>query len=232
MEEDNTHYYEVPIIENPRTVKYGVNPFAINAPANQRDLLKNRISEEFSLFCTHCDLPFVDSVEFEHHNNELHGKKKLLSCNQCDATFRRQDHLKRHVQSLHNNQKYCLCPVCRKDCKRQDILLKHIKRKHSTTVAVYKCRDCAFECTTLDDLEKHELTHLATDRILCPHCKATFKRRDHMLRHVKSQHMKQMVECPICRQAYKRKDHVVRHVREKHKMGLLNGKLVCSADIM
>lgn len=232
MNEDKTQYYGTPIAGNPPTVVSGVNPYAVANPANQRDLLKHRISEEFSLFCSLCDLPFVDNVEFEHHNIELHGKKKVLSCNQCDATFRRQDHLKRHIQSLHNSPKYCVCPVCRKDCKRQDILLKHIKRKHSTTAEVFKCRECAFECTTLENLEKHEFTHLATDRHLCPHCQTTFKRRDHMLRHVKSQHMKQMVECPICRQSYKRKDHVVRHVREKHKMGLLNGKLVSSADIV
>lgn len=232
MVDNRANYIPTPMFQGPEGTRYAINPFAVPELTNQRELLKNRISEQFSLFCSHCDLPFEDTIEFEHHNIELHGGKKILTCNLCNATFRRQDHLKRHIHSLHNNQKYCVCPVCGKDCKRQDMLLKHIKRKHSTTTEVFRCRECTFECGTHSELEKHEFSHMSADRHLCPHCQTTFKRRDHMLRHVKSQHMKQLIECPICRQSYKRKDHVVRHVREKHKMGLLNGKLVSSADVV
>lgn len=232
MVENKLNYFQSPIFEGSDGTKYAINPFATGEPQNQPDALKIRNVDQLSLFCSHCDLTFVDSVEYEHHNVELHGKMKTLSCNFCNTTFRRQDHLKRHIQSLHYNHKYCVCPVCQKDCKRQDILLRHIKRKHSNTSEVFRCRECPYECRTLADLDKHEFTHMLTDRHLCPHCKTTFKRRDHMLRHVKSQHMNQLVECPICGQSYKRKDHVVRHVREKHKMGLLNGKLVTSSDIV
>lgn len=232
MVDNKTNYFQRPIIESTNGTKYALNPFAAAEPQNQSGQINNGVNERVMLFCSHCDLTFIDTEEYEHHNVELHGKKKILKCNLCDATFRRQDHLKRHIQSLHNNQKYCVCPVCGKDCKRQDLLLKHIKRKHSNSAEVFRCRECEFECGTLADLEKHEFTHTLTDRHLCPHCNTTFKRRDHMLRHVKSQHLNQMVVCPICGQTYKRKDHVVRHVREKHKMGLLNGKLVTSSDIL
>lgn len=219
--------------------KYTYNSYPSTQPHSQHNespkrpvqMLKTTI-EVCNFYCTFCSLPFQDHVEFEHHNMEMHGHRKILTCNICTATFRRQDHLKRHMQSLHFNQKYCVCPVCGKDYKRQDILLKHIKKKHATDAEVFHCRECEFECRSHTELEKHEHMHLLTDRHVCQHCNASFKRRDHMLRHVKSQHLNQSIVCPICQQSYKRKDHVVRHVREKHKMGYLNGKLVTSSDMV
>uniref|UniRef100_A0A1E1WJ08 C2H2-type domain-containing protein n=1 Tax=Pectinophora gossypiella TaxID=13191 RepID=A0A1E1WJ08_PECGO len=225
------------IFEGPNGHKYGYNPFSHTqhhpSPIQQKQLvvLSSQSSGIVNHFCAHCRLTFIDNNEFEHHNVEMHGHKKILTCTICTATFRRQDHLKRHMQSLHFNQKYCTCPVCKKDCKRQDILLKHIKRKHTTTTEIFHCRECEFQCNSHTELEKHECSHLLTERHICVHCNATFKRRDHMLRHVKSQHLNQSVVCPVCNQSYKRKDHVVRHVREKHKMGYLNGKLVTSQDM-
>lgn len=186
----------------------------------------------FSRYCPHCNLSFDDRVEYEHHNVEMHAQRKSHACGMCETVFRRQDHLKRHIQSIHTNVKYYHCPVCNKDCKRQDMMLRHIKKKHTTETEVFRCRDCSYQCNTLSNLEKHEFTHLVTERHTCPHCKTTFKRRDHMVRHIKSQHLNQLVVCPICQQTYKRRDHVVRHVREKHKMGYLNGKLVKSSDII
>lgn len=220
--------------------KYAVNPFAAVSVSDDLNLLKpksvgtfDRQMESYNNRCSHCDINFDDLNEYAHHNVEMHGQKKLLNCTMCDATFRRQDHLKRHMQSLHTYQKFCKCPVCGKDFQRKDILLKHIKKKHSDKPEIFHCRECQFQCSNLTELDEHELVHSSTEaRHECFHCKMTFKRRDHMLRHVKSQHLNQVVVCPVCGQMYKRKDHVVRHVREKHKMGLLNGKLVKSADLI
>ncbi|KPJ00422.1 Zinc finger protein PLAGL2 [Papilio xuthus] len=195
------------------------------APRTQNALTFNR-------YCPHCNLNFDNQIEYDHHNIEMHAYKKKLMCTYCHSVFRRQDHLKRHVQTLHLNRKYSSCPVCDKDCKRQDLMLEHIKMYHTSNTDVFRCRNCEFRCNTLADLEKHESTHASTERHICPHCNATFKRRDHMVRHVKSQHLNQSIVCPICPQVYKRRDHVVRHVREKHKMGYLNGKLVKSADVI
>ncbi|XP_059050276.1 zinc finger protein 70-like [Achroia grisella] len=230
VDTSKSNYYTQAIFECSDGTKYAINPFANSS--ERVSVPKLPVPEPYSSYCGHCDLSFDDLIEYEHHNVEMHGQKKVVACNLCNATFRRQDHLKRHIQSLHINQKYCNCPVCGKDCKRQDILLKHIKRKHNGNQEVFHCRECKFQCGTLSKLDSHEKTHLLTERHVCPHCQTTFKRRDHMLRHVKSQHLNQFVVCPICGQVYKRKDHVVRHVREKHKMGLLNGKLIKSSDIL
>lgn len=213
---------------------YAYNPFShsVTQPTETANKTIKPPQIICNYYCEHCSLSFEDTEEYEHHNTEMHGHKKMLTCDICTATFRRQDHLKRHMQSLHLNQKFCMCPVCGKDCKRQDILLKHIKRKHTAATEVFHCRECQFTCSSHTELEKHEFTHVSTDRHICPHCQSTFKRRDHMLRHVKSQHLNQSVVCPICNQSYKRKDHVVRHVREKHKMGFLNGKLVTASDMV
>lgn len=218
--------------------KYAMNPYATAPPEHitqqpPPDDPLSLISEPFNNHCSQCDMHFEDLNEYVHHNIEIHGQKKLLSCTMCDATFRRQDHLKRHIQSLHTFQKFCKCPVCGKDYQRKDILLKHIKKKHSDKPEIFRCRECQYQCGNLTELDMHEIVHVSTDtRHECIHCKMTFKRRDHMLRHVKSQHLNQSVVCPLCGQMYKRKDHVVRHVREKHKMGLLNGKLVKSQDLI
>lgn len=228
---DKSNYCQTPVFQDMNCTKYPANTFAAadHLQKNYGDI--NQINEETSFNCSHCELTFVDAIEYDHHNLTLHGKGKMSTCNVCNAIFRRPDHLKRHIQSLHTNLKYCDCPVCGKDCKRQDILLKHIKRKHSSSTEIFRCRECNFNCNNLTELEKHETeAHLLTERHSCPQCQVTFKRRDHMLRHVKSQHLNQLVYCPICGQTYKRKDHVVRHVREKHHMGLLNGKLLTSSD--
>lgn len=223
-----------PIFESANGNKYAYNPLSTNEISSQGEVNKGLLvlGMDSKYYCRDCNLSCINIEEFEHHNLELHGQKKIITCTLCTATFRRQDHLKRHIQSLHYNQKYCTCPVCGRDLKRQDILLKHIQRKHATNDEVFHCRECAFECTSHSELEKHECTHMLTERHACQHCQATFKRRDHMLRHVKSQHLNQSILCPVCNQTYKRKDHVVRHVREKHKMGFLNGKLVTSSDMV
>lgn len=232
MVDNKESFIEAAIFQGTDGTKYAINPFATREHKTINEAVKSENNEAITLSCEPCDLSFENREELEHHNVEIHSIKKILSCHLCNAPFRRQDHLKRHIQSLHNNQKYCICPVCKKDCKRQDILSNHIKKKHSTAMEIFNCRQCNFQCNTLQELEKHELTHVLADRHLCPHCHTTCKRRDHMLRHVKSQHLNQFAVCPVCGQTYKRKDHVVRHVREKHKMGLLNGKLVSSSEIL
>ncbi|CAG5026064.1 unnamed protein product [Parnassius apollo] len=213
--------------------KYVLNHL-VDTPSDEKHIPMPRIEKDisFNRYCPHCNLNFDDKEEYEHHNIEMHAQKKTLTCEYCQTVFRRQDHLKRHIHSLHLSQKYYVCPVCEKDCKRQDAMLKHIKNKHSSEKEIFHCRECPFKCNKMTILEKHEYTHLLKDRHTCPHCNTSFKRRDHMVRHIKSQHLNELVVCPICQQTYKRRDHVVRHVREKHKMGYLNGKLVKSEDII
>lgn len=220
VEEINPLYYPKIVFVESSNVK-------IPGLSDQNEIIEE--SEENVVACPICNLNFINKEEFDQHNVEIHGKRQYL-CNLCTACFRRQDHLKRHLYSVHSNSRCSICPVCSKDCKRHDLLLKHIHNYHSDQSEVYHCRDCSFECGSLEELEKHEKSHIS-HRHKCPQCKTSFNRRDHMLRHIKSQHLQQYTSCPICNQTYKRKDHVVRHVREKHRMGFLNGKLITSSEV-
>ncbi|CAH2083353.1 unnamed protein product [Euphydryas editha] len=192
-------------------------------------LVNNEIDNNL-LFCETCNVNFIDANEFEQHNIEKHGfENKKHQCLYCDARFRRHDHLKRHMNSLHSkavNTLLLKCPVCDEEFSRRSMVLKHVKKNHED-VQSFECRICLYKTTSLDDLESHSNTHHSFQRNhKCSYCKKPFKRRDHMLRHIKTVHLNQYTVCPICCQQFKRKDHVVRHCREKHNVGFLNGKIV------
>ncbi|KAL0858357.1 hypothetical protein ABMA27_012241 [Loxostege sticticalis] len=189
------------------------------------ELLTQTFSQPFSNYCSPCNLHFDDLSEFDYHVAEVHKHKlvknpkpqieKVFVCSMCNLTFKRQDHLKRHVRSIHNSKKYTKCPVCSKEFQEKEVLSQHIKNVHAGKNETYNCRECPFQCDNLKTLLIHELDHM--ERHACPHCSLSYKRRDHMTRHVKTEHMKMVVVCPVCEQVYKRKDHLVRHMREKHK---------------
>lgn len=137
----------------------------------------------------------------------------LLYCGLCHAKFGRQDHLKRHIECLHSSLTFCKCPVCEKQYVTEAAVKKHMTSHGQGSI--YRCRVCktAFNCFTA--LSQHEATHLVT-RHKCPKCDRQFKRRDHMLRHVKSQHLMLHEVCVHCGLTLKRRDHLTRHLKEKH----------------
>ncbi|XP_028159545.1 histone-lysine N-methyltransferase PRDM9-like [Ostrinia furnacalis] len=185
------------------------------------DLLTESDSQPYTNYCAQCDAYFDDLTEFEYHNANDHKSKEVtraqepsFPCPECGTSFRRQYHLQRHIQSIHRGKQYTKCPVCRVEFADKDILLQHIKKKHTGKKEAFRCRECRFKCASLKELLLHEVNH--QDRHVCPHCSLSYKRKDHMIRHIKGEHMKIVVVCPICDQMYKRKDHLARHMREKH----------------
>nr|XP_026496071.1 oocyte zinc finger protein XlCOF19-like [Vanessa tameamea] len=181
------------------------------------------------VYCALCHVNFYDASEYEQHNAEIHGLKKY-PCVYCESSFRRQDHLKRHINSLHSTgTKSLKCPICEEDFQRRDSLFKHVKRKHSDEKC-FQCRECSYQCESIEELESHDSAHLLQETHICSYCKKPFKRRDHMLRHIKTLHLNQYTVCPVCSQQFKRKDHVVRHCREKHRIEFQNGKIVKLQD--
>lgn len=207
------------------------NSLIVESPNNysENPLIKSEIDNDF-VYCAICNANYVDASEFEQHNIETHGLiKKNYQCLFCSTTFRRQDHLKRHITSVHTSDLKILllkCPVCDEEFPRRDLVLKHLKKKHEDAQS-FECRICLYKTASLDDLETHNNSnHNLQKKHKCSYCKKPFKRRDHMLRHIKTLHLNQYTVCPICCQHFKRKDHVVRHCREKHSVEFLNGKIV------
>lgn len=187
----------------------------LNPVAYETKNLKIELREIPLNFCTDCHRSFKSKIEYINHTSESHDHSRKYSCDICKADFSRRAHLDRHINSVHD-PKYSNCPVCFKPLKRQDLLNQHIRDIHPDRNDIYHCRNCDFTCANMKELQNHEITHETSGRHQCPHCNNTFKRRDHMVRHIKCAHMNQFVVCPICQQKYKRKDHVARHIREKH----------------
>lgn len=176
-----------------------------------------------TVHCKQCENTFMNENDYNEHNTKKLCIRKF-TCGACGVSFKRRDHLKRHTLSVHSNVNYYTCPICSENCLRKDSLKKHINLYHYGEAKTFSCRECSYECKTLDDLDIHKSTHLLSEWHYCQHCKMPFKRRDHMLRHIKTQHSNMSAECPLCKQVFKRTDHVSRHIREKHRHDILNAQ--------
>lgn len=144
-------------------------------------------------------------------------QQKQIFCSLCHASFGRQDHLKRHMECLHSNYHLLRCPECKTQCTSTKELKGHVKEFHDKAKPIFKCRLCSKKLTSFTEFSNHESSHLS-NRHKCPECTTVFKRRDHMLRHIKSKHLNQRVLCPQCGVEFKRRDHLVRHAMDKHRM--------------
>ena len=93
------------------------------------------------------------------------------------------------------------------------------------------CDKCGQKFSLLENMrrhkrEKHFDFQVNTDfeegsRIVytfnCEQCDGTFKRKDHLSRHVKNAHNEKQLNCLHCNQKFARQDNLKRHMKKKHE---------------
>ncbi|KAL6792662.1 hypothetical protein J3E68DRAFT_377410 [Trichoderma sp. SZMC 28012] len=64
----------------------------------------------------------------------------------------------------------------------------------------------------------------------CPHCDQAFKKREHMVRHIRSHTKERPFACDICSKSYGRRDSLIRHARTHDRVG--NGTILMTRPLM
>ncbi|KAM0552540.1 hypothetical protein ACHAPJ_007868 [Fusarium lateritium] len=117
--------------------------------AASRKLLSS--SSGGSMTCTHCDLPFTDSVLLQKHINSIHKRPFICVFHfaGCDKVFANKNEWKRHVWAQHLNLNFWICttgacghspsqsrvvsttPTHCRVFRRKDLFTQHIRRMHA-----------------------------------------------------------------------------------------------------
>lgn len=87
---------------------------------------------------------------------------------------------------------------------------------HAETYNSY-CEHCDMNFEDLIQFERHNTEVHSLKLLTCQVCTATFRRQDHLKRHMRSLHSDQKYCCcPVCGKDCKRQDLLAKHVKQKH----------------
>lgn len=144
-----------------------------------------------------------------------------------------------HVKITHSQIKRFYCDICNYSCyfktKISRHILKHIPKAHRE---LFKCSQCAFECSRKDALKAHMLTMHRTRKrdFNCPNCDKSFFNKSQLNIHTKAVHEKiRNNTCTICGKSFFNvKDlsmHETRHFEKKIKCGQCDSLFYCTVDL-
>lgn len=149
--------------------------------------------------CKLCDFEAFTIKKLQQHQSSAHGKAKtktktnrLLQCGHCEYRTSDTHSLKRH-SVLHQEKRYRYqCPHCDLLYLRIHSLYRHIKIAHTQQERNWHfcSKDgCDYKTLQLSHLKRHYSTVHSTHREYeCPVCEKTYKLREHLHRHMKTDH--------------------------------------------
>ncbi|KAK3915462.1 RE1-silencing transcription factor A [Frankliniella fusca] len=144
-------------------------------------------------------------------------------CPKCSRVYRRRKHMLCHLRDECGKPPQFHCPYCIKATRQKSNLRSHIRTKHPGQprrhtdfffVSDWQTwRDPSVEPpSSSDTLERHR----------CPRCHKDYRRRHHMLYHLRMECGKPpQFLCPYCNHATKQKSNLRTHIRRQH-IRLLN----------
>ena len=139
--------------------------------------------------CEHCPKKYTNRTSLIRHLHSEHSILPKCESYHCNITFNNfklytEHRSKRHGIPWENPWKKLPCDICKKKISRANIST-HIRDVHNIT---NKNIDTAPESKTL------------TYPFGCPHCKESFKRKDHLINHTESQHGSptKKIKCEKC----------------------------------
>ena len=113
-------------------------------------------------------------------------------CSDCDKTFKSKSNLNQHIAYVHRRCSYT-CEDCGKCFSlsgyRYHRLTAHTANQESRKK--FECGVCRKKFLQNKLLKKHMLTHEGEESArhhACPYCSASFKRKDHLNRHITDLH--------------------------------------------
>lgn len=141
--------------------------------------------------CVLCSVWFPSHAYMQKHLSDTHGQDQIYDCTICDDfTFKTEWDLKMHGISVHE------------------------------IPSEYKCEICSKRCKSLQSFNEHQKNHLTTSVNVCPICGSIFRRKDYLIRHIKSHsEANKDFKCYICKKKFQNngylKNHIKRHTEKK-----------------
>ena len=212
----------------PKLGKSGeVNPEYLNIKDEYRDLL---LQKNIPDTCVLCKNQFTRGNHLMRHLNHIHKDVETLQCGKCDKHFKDAKlfvtHTRTHFTEVEEklveqitdlDEVEYMCKVCSKRFTKVSSIKAHINHHKAVVCKTYK--------------EETEVSQSPDDGIdysngnilkyyLCDLCEATFKRRDHLQRHMRCVHSAvNPFSCEICGKTFKLryilKKHMTTHSSEK-----------------
>ncbi|CAH1258612.1 ZNF425 [Branchiostoma lanceolatum] len=155
-------------------------------------------------------------------------KEKIFQCDKCDYKASRASHLKTHVLCKHTKKeelKYG-CTICDYRCPYQSWVNTHMQQKHSDECAtkkttIFKCDDCEYESKTKYCLQVHRLSKhgLGEGPVKCKHCDYTTTNKNHLAKHLKSDHDIEILRCVYCRHYWGIREDMDTHIQTCNHKG-------------
>ena len=195
------------------TAAVASNPDVVDAAAKKRRSSSKRAATATARVsvkvarrhqCGMCPKSFASPSQLEEHFTYRHSDARTHVCSLCSKVFKTKSNLNQHLRTHVGNRFMCAaCPEARSFTEsgyRYHLLTKHsddaVRRR-------FRCDLCppgarSFAQNKL--LQKHVAScHSDERKHECPHCPQTFKRADHLARHVSDGHslVDNLFECSV-----------------------------------
>ena len=187
--------------------------------------------------CATCLKECKDMHARQQHEEIVHEQRcQKFKCDLCAKSYVCQGSLNYHVRCKHGEHQQAEKPTC-EDCGKQFSSSRSLAR-HKTIAHPNECPptpklvcECGQKFSLEDNMrrhkrEKHFDFKVNTDfeegfrvvyKFTCDKCDQTFKRRDHLSRHVTNIHSEWKLNCLYCDQKFAQQDNLRRHVKSKHE---------------
>lgn len=162
-----------------------------------------------------------------------HNNIRPYVCKQtnCDKSYTSKSHLDRHSRAVHMPQETDVVYSC--DQCSQTFVSLYLKKRHMRYHKKYTCLDCRVEFNHWSKYQKHLKEDHKRDEFICNDCGRSFKKRCHIVRHVKihAGNMKTFM-CPYenCERSYSRNSNLKQHILVKH-MDVLHECTICHSRL-
>uniref|UniRef100_A0A1B0DP89 Zinc finger protein n=1 Tax=Phlebotomus papatasi TaxID=29031 RepID=A0A1B0DP89_PHLPP len=166
-----------------------------------------------TLKCSLCSKEFNRTQSLQKHL-KIHKAEYEHKCSKCDMTFPFKFYLKQH-ELKHENIRPHKCTICLRGFALKENLKKHLlvhtKEKRFT------CEECGRKFSRSTTLKAHRNTH-SKKRLFgpCSQCGKTFVDPRGFSRHSMTHNQAPSFNCSVCKAVFKRKDNLRRHIRIIH----------------
>lgn len=162
----------------------------------RQDILTNHMAahnEARPFQCDQCPKTFKTNSCL-HQHKEVHLQVRRYQCENCDLSFKRIRELESHKSTVHYKARPFKCDKCEKDFTRKDYLEQHCLAIH-TSERPFVCEICNKTFNDSAGLRKHAAVHSEAKPFRCDICpNMTYKRSDHLTRHMKDTHPAKLEE--------------------------------------
>lgn len=173
--------------------------------------------------CEICGKKCITGAELRRHKTS-HSSERKFVCQYCGLAYKRWSHLYQHLR-VHEEEKNFRCDVCHLNFKVQSELKDHCFAEHTSGEFV-QCSVCKHKLQTPLAVYHHSMKHTGTRDFLCEICGSNFKRKQHLVTHMKT-HLTEKksadgsteaYECQACDETFTLKMELKAHCDTAHPL--------------